>query len=168
MRESVLIVDDDAAILKVLVLGLSSLGFEVETATGGEEGIRKLDLRQFDCLLVDLGMPNVDGFAVMKHGLTHGRCRAVVVVTGQGTIPVAVEAMRLGATDFLTKPVDPKGIEQAMRRALGRVSDEHQYGNECRQWRDRYCPGFIGDDQKIQMLQDMGCVCIFNQAGSKI
>ena len=164
MSQSILIVDDDAAILKVLVRGLAAIGYDVDTATGGAEGIKKLDSKQVDLLLVDLGMPEVDGFEVMKHGLSKGRCRAVVVVTGQGSIPVAVEAMRAGAADFLTKPVDPDDLERAIRRSLGSSPDKELHEAERRAWRDKFCPGFIGEDQKmleifgiIERIADTGC-----------
>ncbi len=149
MSQSILIVDDDAAILKVLGSVLSAAGFDVQKATGGARGIEKLDAGVVDLLLVDLGMPEVDGFAVMKHALAHSRARAVVVVTGQGTIPVAVQAMRAGAVDFLTKPVDPDELEHAVKRALGSPDDTELHAAERRAWRDKWAPGFIGDDPKM-------------------
>ena len=162
--QSILIVDDDAAILKVLDRGLSSLGYHVQTATGGVDGIKRLDAKPVDLLLVDLGMPEVDGFSVMKHGLSKGRCRSVVVFTGQGTIPVAVEAMRAGAADFLTKPVDQEDLEQAVKRVLGAAGQSALHTKERLAWRDTYCPEFIGEDPKmleifgvIERIADTGC-----------
>ena len=113
---------------------------------------------------MDLGMPEVDGFSVMKHGLSKGRCRSVVVVTGQGTIPVAVEAMRAGAADFLTKPVEQEELEQAVRRVLGASGTGALHAKERLAWRDTYCPEFIGEDPKlleifgvIERIADTGC-----------
>ncbi len=156
MSQSILIVDDDAAILKVLTRGLSTAGYDISTATGGAEGIQQLDSSPVDLLLVDLGMPEVDGFSVMKHGLSQGRCRSVVVVTGQGSVPVAVEAMRAGAADFLTKPVEQDQLEQAVRRVLGSPPDKELHAQERRAWRDRFCPDFVGEDPK--MLEVFGII----------
>jgi DNA-binding NtrC family response regulator len=156
MSQSILIVDDDAAILKVLTRELSTAGYDISTATGGAEGIQQLDSCPVDLLLVDLGMPEVDGFSVMKHGLSQGRCRSVVVVTGQGSVPVAVEAMRAGAADFLTKPVEQDQLEQAVRRVLGSPPDKELHAQDRRAWRDRFCPDFVGEDPK--MLEVFGII----------
>ena len=147
--QSVLIVDDDPMILQVLGRGMRAAGYEVTTAPGGPEGIEHLEGRTFDALLVDLGMPEVDGFQVMRHALQNNRVRAVIVVTGQNSVPIAVEAMRTGAADFLTKPADPDKIAQALQRALGGAVEAEEHNRAVRAWRAELAPEIVGDSPAL-------------------
>ena len=106
MSQRVLFVDDDAAILKAVKRALAGAGYDVDVAGSGAICLEKLRKQPVDCLLVDLGMPELDGFAVMEEALQESLTRSVIVVTGEGSIPIAVEAMRAGASDFITKPID--------------------------------------------------------------
>ncbi len=149
MSHSVLVVDDDAMVLKAVKRSLVEAGYDVTTASSGTKGISKLDASTFDCLLIDLGMPEVDGFTVMRHAISNARARAVIVVTGEGSIPIAVEAMRAGAADFITKPIDFERLCEAMVRSLGSPTDPALEVDNRRAWRDKYCPNFIGEDPKM-------------------
>jgi DNA-binding NtrC family response regulator len=146
---AVLIVDDDPMILQLLGRGLRAAGYETDTAPGGPEGITLLDQRAYDALLVDLGMPEVDGFAVMRHALQNNRVRAVVVVTGQNSVPVAVEAMRSGAADFLTKPTDPEQVLAAIKKALGEGDSAADPYASVRAWRNETAPEIVGDSSAL-------------------
>jgi DNA-binding NtrC family response regulator len=149
MARAILIVDDDPIILKLLGRGLHGAGYDIDSAGGGPEGISHLDKRHYDALVVDLGMPEIDGFGVMKHALQNRRAGAVIVVTGQSSVAVAVEAMRAGAADFITKPVEPETILGALERVLGdpqQVGDRHE---ALRAWRAEHAPEVVGEEPKI-------------------
>ncbi|MEE2959650.1 MAG: sigma-54 dependent transcriptional regulator [Myxococcota bacterium] len=156
MPRTVLVVDDDASVLKVLKHGLTKSGYLVEAVDGGMAALALLRSKTFDAVLVDLGMPEVDGFAILEEAVSKGRCRAVIVITGEGSIPIAVAAMRAGASDFITKPIDFSRLNASLKRALGEPVDERLQADRRRAWRDQYAPGFIGDDQK--MLEIFGII----------
>ena len=101
----ILIVDDEKIKRITLADDLSAQGHEVVTAADGEEAWTQLQTVQFDVVVSDLKMPRLDGIDLLKR-IKQGRMAdmAVVMMTAYGSIPVAVEAMRLGAFDFVTKP----------------------------------------------------------------
>ena len=155
MPHSVMVIDDDPMILQVLEQGLRREGYDVEAVGGGAAAISRLDQRGFDCLLVDLLMPEVDGFEVMRWALAHNRARAVVVITGQKSIPVAVEAMRAGAKDFITKPFEPAAILGALERALGSPKAVAEQREVLRAWRTRFAPEIVGESPKLLEVLDV-------------
>ncbi len=149
MSQRVLFVDDDAAILKAVKRALAGAGYDVDVAGSGAICLEKLRKQPVDCLLVDLGMPELDGFAVMEEALQESLTRSVIVVTGEGSIPIAVEAMRAGASDFITKPIDFEKLNASIERTTG-VPQGSPIDIEKRlAWRDEYAPGFIGQDPKM-------------------
>ncbi len=174
MAASVLVVDDDPLIVRLLHAGLSEHGYHVDTASGGPDGLKKLAAKTYHVLLVDLGMPEVDGFAVMRHAIEKGRAGAVLVITGQKSVPVAVEAMRAGATDFITKPFEAETVLTAVAKALGSAADRAKTNDSLRAWRDQYAPDIIGDDPKlleilsiVQRISDTDCnVLIAGESGT--
>ena len=101
----ILIVDDEKIKRITLADDLSAQGHEVVTAADGEEAWTQLQTAQFDVVVSDLKMPRLDGIDLLKR-IKQGRMAdmAVIMMTAYGSIPVAVEAMRLGAFDFVTKP----------------------------------------------------------------
>jgi len=156
MSQRVLVVDDDAAILKAVKRSLTGAGFDVEVAGSGAICLEKLRKQPVDCLLVDLGMPEMDGFEVMREGLKEALARSVIVVTGEGSVPIAVEAMRAGAADFITKPIDFDKLSAAIKRSVGSRSNPALDSERRLAWRDKYAPGFIGEDPK--MLEIFGII----------
>lgn len=156
MSHRVLIVDDDAAILKAVKRSLSGAGYDVDVAGSGAMSLDKLKKRTVDCLLVDLGMPGMDGFEVMHEALKASLARSVIVITGEGSIPVAVEAMRAGAADFITKPIDMDRLVAAIERCAGAQPNPALDIERRLAWRDTYAPGFIGKDPK--MLEIFGII----------
>jgi DNA-binding NtrC family response regulator len=149
MARTILFVDDDPVVLRLLSRGLTEGGYSVETAGGGPEGVRKLDSQVYDALLVDLGMPEIDGFAVMEHAIRGHRAGKVIVVTGQDSVPVAVAAMKAGASDFLTKPVEPDAVCNALGRVFGDSGALASHGATRTAWRQAHAKGFVGDDPSI-------------------
>ncbi len=107
MTARVLLVDDEINMAKIQAKILQRKGYIVETASNGREALRLLDESPFDVMITDLKMPVFDGMQLLQAMNVKERGCAVIVLTGHGTIESAVEAMRCGATDYLTKPCNP-------------------------------------------------------------
>ena len=107
MTARVLLVDDEINMAKTQAKILQRKGYIVETAGNGREALRLLDDAPFDVMITDLKMPVFDGMQLLRAMNVKERGCAVIVLTGHGTIESAVEAMRCGATDYLTKPCNP-------------------------------------------------------------
>jgi DNA-binding NtrC family response regulator len=118
MKATILIVDDDDALRRALADRLRYWGHEVVQAGNGEEALARTAQSAFDLILLDLSMPGMDGFAVLEK-LRDAGCRAEkVVLTAFGSVAKAVEAMKRGADDFLTKPADFEILRKVIDRAL--------------------------------------------------
>jgi len=117
-RERLLIVDDDPLIRGSLYELLQGKGYDVEMASDGLEALEHLSRKPFHAVLADLRMPRVDGLRLLETVKSKYPLVAVVIITGFGTIDAAVESMRHGAVDFLTKPVQPQELEETLRRLL--------------------------------------------------
>lgn len=119
-RPRVLIVDDDRAILTLVGSVALAEGFDVATTVDGADALQQLTTRPADLVLVDLQMPGVTGLEVLRAIRdVNARCR-VVLMSGHATIDSAVTAVKLGATDYLTKPFDL----QRLRQLLGTIRSE--------------------------------------------
>lgn len=115
--ETVHVVDDDPAVRDSLRLLLESVGFAVCTHDTAQAFLALApELR--GCVLTDVRMPEIDGLELQKRLTECGAPLAVVVMTGQGDVPVAVRAMKAGAVDFLEKPFNDQELLDAVRRAL--------------------------------------------------
>jgi DNA-binding NtrC family response regulator len=115
-----MVVDDEPGVLEVVSRFAQRAGFEVSTCSGGREAVAQLQLRRADLVMVDLRMPDVGGLDVLKAiRETDPHCQAVLM-TGYATVDTAVEAIKLGAMDYLSKPIDFGRLEQI----LGGVRDE--------------------------------------------
>jgi two-component system OmpR family response regulator len=114
----VLIVDDEPGVRFVLEKTLAAEGYQLETAPGGGEAISKLGGADYDVLLLDLKMTPVDGLQVISALRGKGSDAAVIILTAHSTIESAVEALRLGAFDYLFKPAEPEMIRRRVREAV--------------------------------------------------
>ncbi len=118
MSATVLIVEDEENIRRVLAMGLKKAGFETLTAPGGYAALKLLDEHLCDVVLTDVMMPDMNGLELLRRIREKYPDVIVIMVTAFGTIPAAVEAMRLGAIDFLTKPLDMEVLCKLIRNAL--------------------------------------------------
>jgi two-component system response regulator FlrC len=114
----ILIVDDDASMRRALAEVLGRGGFEVTQATNGHEGLERLGHEGHDLVVSDLRMPGLGGLALLQDIRRRYRDLPVILITAYGTVGDAVEAMKHGAYDFLTKPFSPQDLLQLVRRAL--------------------------------------------------
>jgi FixJ family two-component response regulator len=118
--ERVYLVDDEPAVRKALGRLLRSAGIEVATFGSAEEFLGALEEEAAGCALLDVAMPGLDGLALQETLARRSIDLPVLFLTGHGDIPMSVRAMKAGASDFLTKPVDGRALVAAVRRALER------------------------------------------------
>lgn len=118
VRECVYVVDDEAAVRKSLWRLLRSAKIEAATFASAEEFLAALDAEPAGCAVLDVAMPGLDGLALQQRLAARGVELPIVFLTGRGDIPMSVRAMKAGALDFLTKPVDGDALLAAVRRAL--------------------------------------------------
>jgi len=117
IRLRVLVVDDDSAIREALSRTLEKFGYEVILAEDGQAGLDRLREGEIHILLADLQMPRLSGQELLKAAKTIAPDVEVIVITGHGTVEDAVEAMKEGAYDFITKPFKRVQLERTIRRA---------------------------------------------------
>jgi two-component system NtrC family response regulator len=111
-------VDDDESLRRVLQVQLQQDGYSVVTAASAQEASSLLQLRAYDLVITDLRMPGLSGIGVLKQVKSQYPETVVIVLTAFGTVETAVEAMKAGAYDFLTKPVHPEELSLVVARAL--------------------------------------------------
>ncbi len=104
--ESILIVDDDVSLTKILREELSEVGYEVEVINDSSEALNRLQNEFYDLILLDLKMPEVDGFEILKDLRSKEYPGKIIVMTAYADVENAVQAKKLGADDFLPKPYD--------------------------------------------------------------
>jgi len=118
---SILITDDESGIRLMLRTALESDGYAVTEASNGREALEAIKTSTPDLMVLDLNMPVLDGMAVLEQmkALAAGIARPrVIILTAYGSIPSAVKATRLGALDFLEKPISPRELRQAVKSVL--------------------------------------------------
>ncbi len=113
-----LVVDDDVAVCQVMSLMLTDLGYGVVAETDSRKALSILREGEFDVVLVDIVMPNLDGLELIDQIREHFNVLPILVVTAYGSSELTVDAMRRGATDFVTKPVDAPVLDLRIRRAF--------------------------------------------------
>jgi DNA-binding response OmpR family regulator len=127
---SVLIVDDEKNIRLTLSLALEPLNLAVDTAVNGEEALGKLTEKSYDLMLLDLRLPGLDGMEVLRRVPEIRPEVKVVIITAYGSIEAAVEAMKLGAVDFLQKPFDAEEVRKLVTSLLDQASRESSRDRE--------------------------------------
>jgi nitrogen regulation protein NR(I) len=117
-KKQVLIVDDEPNLRKILSAQLTRDGYDVMTAEDGEQGLLALREHHIDLVITDLKMPKVDGMQLLREAMREDPELPVVMITAHGTIDTAVEALKTGAFDYLTKPFDKDEVRQIVAKAL--------------------------------------------------
>jgi two-component system response regulator HydG len=118
MKGQVLIVDDEQETCDLLEMALVRHGFKVTTSTAANQALELVATQEFDVVLTDLSMPEMSGLDLCERVLGTRPNMPVVVITGQGSLETAIGAIRVGAYDFITKPVDPKLLYLSVSRAI--------------------------------------------------
>src|SRR6476619_2277835 len=127
MSKRILIIDDEENIRRVTRLTLQAAGYEVGEAGDGERGLEAFgDGSGWDAVLLDQRMPGMDGLETLRHINERDSTARVIMATAYASIELAVDAMKLGATDFVRKPMTPEILRNAVAAALAKepgVSD---------------------------------------------
>ncbi len=113
----ILIVDDEESFRHMLSVILIKEGYEVETSSNGEEGLQRAAASTFDQILCDIRMPRMDGLAFLREIKKTGAEATIIVMSAYGTVDIAIEAMKLGAYDYISKPFKPDEIILILRKA---------------------------------------------------
>lgn len=147
----VLVVDDELHERQGLAELLAVWGYEAQTAADGQEALEKITTFNPVVVVSDLRMPRLDGMGLLKELREKRHETSFIILTGQGTIEQAVEATKLGAFNFLEKPVDPKRLRVELRNCLERQENERQLEVAHRRLRDAGILGkLVGHSKKIQ------------------
>jgi FixJ family two-component response regulator len=144
MRESrqsdaiIAIVDDDASVREALQSLIRSAGWRAETFVSAQEFLGRRGAEPPSCLILDLQLPGLSGIDLQKQMAEIGLEIPIVFLTGHGNIPASVQAMKAGAVEFLTKPLDEQKLLQAIQEAIERDRRTRQQHAEMRELRERY------------------------------
>ena len=124
----ILIVEDEPNLLRQLKTGLESAGYAVDTATDGEEGLYLGNTEAYDAVILDLGLPEIDGLTVLDRWRKEGRIMPVLVLTARDSWSDKVAGLDAGADDYLAKPFQNEELiarlRALIRRAAGKASSE--------------------------------------------
>ena len=119
-KNKVLVVDDDETVRRSYLRSLQSTSCQVVVAKDGEEALQKMEQNPYDVVLLDMRMPGQDGLAVLRTIKQKWPDSEVVIITGYPTVDSAKEAVRLGAYDYVAKPVGPQDVINAADGAMTR------------------------------------------------
>lgn len=153
MSARILLVEDEPNMVRTLSRILERAGYEVITADNGRAALQILDRAAIDVMVTDLNMPVMDGMALLKALKEFAARPAVVVLTGYGTIQSAVDAMKLGAADYLIKPCNPDDLKIVIERQLELRRLRSEVANLRREMQHQRVPRYgelIGDDPVMQ------------------
>jgi DNA-binding NtrC family response regulator len=155
MGNAVLIIEDEATIAKNINTYLTRSGFEVRVASSAEDGIRQIDVFRPDAILLDFNLPGMNGLEAL------GKLKAlapgvhVIMFTGHANVELAVEAMKAGAYDFLTKPISLGKLKILLDRALGEEKIEQALSYFIEKEKKEYgLDTLIGDSEPMRALKD--------------
>ena len=153
-RFNVLVVDDEIKMQRILEIMLQEMDLDVVRADNGQAALEVMKREPVDLIITDMRMPVMDGIALVRALHDQGGAPPVIVITAHGTVESAVEAMRLGAVDYITRPFEVEAVELAVRRALNlrQVQRENEF------LRDELAHGwaeFIGRSAPMRTLYDL-------------
>jgi two-component system nitrogen regulation response regulator NtrX len=172
MSDSVLIVDDERGIRETLRAVLEDEGFECEAVSSGEECLEAVGRRSFGCVLLDVWLPGLDGLETLARMREQGADAAVVMISGHATIETAVRATKLGAFDFVEKPLSIEKTVLTVRNALRQRGLERVNAALSEELRDEWA--MVGESVAMRALRKQielvaptdGRVLIYGESGT--
>ncbi len=154
-KNSILLIDDDDSLRRIMEFSLTEAGYRVQIAANGEEGLRLLEKDSFDAVISDITMPGMDGMEVLMKIREQDAQIPVVMITAYGTIESAVDAMKRGAFDYITKPFSRDELRLTLDRALRMRRLEKENIELRSEITDRYrFDSIIGSSEKIREVLD--------------
>lgn len=154
--ENILVVDDDIEILDIIADILRQDGYTVDVATDGRKAIRHIEAELYDLVITDLNLPKVDGMKVLKHVVDQSPQAMCIILTGYGTIKSSVEAIKMGAFDYITKPVTSDEILMVVEKALKYRHLERENTLLKQQLKKKYrFENFVGDSKPVQKVFEL-------------
>ena len=151
MLNSVLIVDDERGIRETLRGVLEDEGFEVESVESGEDCLKSVESDTFACILLDIWLPGIDGLETLKKLRENGNDSSVVMISGHGNIETAVNATKLGAFDFIEKPLSLEKTILTVRNAIKQRELERVNANLAEQLNQEYA--MVGESIAMRALR---------------
>src|SRR5688500_8520702 len=147
----VLVIDDDRFHAETVAESLERVGYDCTVATSGTEGSRLLAGDDWDVILTDLKMNDLDGLAILRKAKEQAPDAEVVMITGYGDVKTAVEAIKQGASNYLTKPVDRDELRAIVQKASERLRLARSYRDLQRQLEEKFgFEGVIGNSPAMQ------------------
>ncbi len=152
----ILVVEDDERLRNALTELLSSWEYDVEEAADGIQALGKIVSLNPGVVLADLRLPGIGGLELLKQARDQNPCACFVMLSGHGTVQIAVEATRLGAFNFLEKPVDPSRLQVELKNCFARREQERQLQMAHRKLRDLgSLGGLVGRSKKMQEIMSL-------------
>src|SRR5215472_12233830 len=152
----VLVVDEEADIREGLELLLTSEGFTVDLAQNGTEGLQQMESRAYDLVLLDLMMPDRSGMDVLRDVRERDRETPIFMITAYGSVQAAVDALKLGANDYFSKPWDNEKLVIEIERMISKRRLEYENTHLKRALKQRYSfPNIIGKSERMLRLLDL-------------
>ena len=150
----ILVIDDEASILRLMAKSCTQQGHDVTAVQTGKEGIQTLDVLKPDLMIVDLLIGDMNGLDIIRYSNDAHHETQVIMVTGHGSIETAVEAMRLGAFDYLTKPFELADLQRTVELGLQQRNPAANMPGEIFQLSAiaQASGGMIGESPKIQEI----------------
>jgi DNA-binding NtrC family response regulator len=165
MSTAILIVEDELKMQEVLAEALRLEGYDVATASTGEEGLARLEAQEFDVVITDIALPGVSGLEVLEKARVLNPVAAVILITGYATVETAIQALQKGACEFLQKPLDLNELNRCITRVL-----ESRRGIDAARARERMVQqyrigihrvgeGLVGESAAIQAVRQQIARC---------
>ncbi len=153
--QRLLIIDDEPALRHLLRTILEGVGYQVEEAVNGQEGLGALANGEFTLILCDIRMPELDGMGFIKQALQLNSSHTVIMMSAYGSVETAIECVKAGAYDYISKPFRPDEVLLTIRKALERLKLQ----NENQQLRQQLCrsrttTNIIGNSPQMQQVMD--------------
>ncbi len=117
MTEKVLLIDDEEDFLEIMSERMEARDMEVSTATSAGKALDRLEKEDFDAIILDFRMPDMDGIEALKKIKDKRPNSQIILLTGYATVEKSVEAMKVGAVDFLEKPADIEALTEKIKKA---------------------------------------------------
>jgi len=126
MQETVLLVDDEEGIRTVLSVTIADAGYKVMTAENGAQALEIMKANDIPLIVTDIKMPGMDGLELLQHIKKDWPESEVIMITGHGDMDIAIDSLRLGAGDFITKPFHDDALEISLQRAIDKINIREQ------------------------------------------